>query len=212
MSSEKQVSFLPIPSRHPARGASTSSSRQNTTPFAASPLHTTMSVATTDSESGSPPQQETPTPKPRSAESTRPRAHSRSSSAPTSLHVPRQRSDGASSRSTSPGLLDNRRSVKHLTCFWWKEKGTCRYSEEECLYAHRDVSWPDLKLFAATDFSARLVDTPIRHVSSCQANLRRQDARSIVPSRTLASHLTSPHPPSTAWPAPVLPRRALSCH
>ena len=31
------------------------------------------------------------------------------------------------------------RSVKHLTCFWWKEKGTCRYSDDECLYAHHDT-------------------------------------------------------------------------
>jgi hypothetical protein len=31
------------------------------------------------------------------------------------------------------------RSVKHLTCFWWKEKGSCKYSEDECLYAHYDT-------------------------------------------------------------------------
>lgn len=30
-------------------------------------------------------------------------------------------------------------SVKHLTCFWWKEKGDCRFKEEDCLYAHRDT-------------------------------------------------------------------------
>jgi hypothetical protein len=30
-------------------------------------------------------------------------------------------------------------SVKHLTCFWWKEKGDCRFSEEDCLYAHHDT-------------------------------------------------------------------------
>lgn len=30
-------------------------------------------------------------------------------------------------------------SVKHLTCFWWKVKGDCRFSEEDCLYAHRDT-------------------------------------------------------------------------
>lgn len=148
MSSEKKVSFLPVPSRHPprqpSRGLPTSTARHSTTPFAASPLHTAMSATTSSSESGSPPQRETPTRVSRSAENTRPRAHSRSSSAPTSLYVHCQRSDATSSRSTSPGLAENRRSVKHLTCFWWKEKGTCRYSEEDCLYAHRDVSCPDL--------------------------------------------------------------------
>jgi hypothetical protein len=30
-------------------------------------------------------------------------------------------------------------SVKHLTCFWWKVKGDCRFSEEDCLYAHFDT-------------------------------------------------------------------------
>lgn len=30
-------------------------------------------------------------------------------------------------------------SVKHLTCFWWKVKGDCRFSEEDCLYAHHDT-------------------------------------------------------------------------
>jgi hypothetical protein len=30
-------------------------------------------------------------------------------------------------------------SVKHLTCFWWKEKGDCRFKEDDCLYAHRDT-------------------------------------------------------------------------
>lgn len=30
-------------------------------------------------------------------------------------------------------------SVKHLTCFWWKEKGDCRFKEEDCLYAHHDT-------------------------------------------------------------------------
>lgn len=30
-------------------------------------------------------------------------------------------------------------SVKHLTCFWWKVKGDCRFSEADCLYAHHDT-------------------------------------------------------------------------
>lgn len=38
-----------------------------------------------------------------------------------------------------PAQTPSKRSVKHLTCFWWKEKGTCKYSEEECLYAHHDT-------------------------------------------------------------------------
>lgn len=30
-------------------------------------------------------------------------------------------------------------SVKHLTCFWWKVKGDCRFAEDDCLYSHRDT-------------------------------------------------------------------------
>lgn len=36
-------------------------------------------------------------------------------------------------------LNQTRRSVKHLTCFWWWEKGECRFSDEECLYSHHDT-------------------------------------------------------------------------
>ncbi|EHY60200.1 hypothetical protein HRR83_009161 [Exophiala dermatitidis] len=40
----------------------------------------------------------------------------------------------------SPNPLDpTRRSVKHLTCFWWWEKGECRFTDDECLYAHYDT-------------------------------------------------------------------------
>jgi hypothetical protein len=54
------------------------------------------------------------------------------------------------SRNTSPSGNDSnnasnpgqgRRSVKHLTCFWWWEKGECRFSDEDCLYAHYDTGF-----------------------------------------------------------------------
>lgn len=32
-----------------------------------------------------------------------------------------------------------RPSVKHLTCYWWKVKGACRFNEKDCLYAHHDT-------------------------------------------------------------------------
>ena len=65
-----------------------------------------------------------------SSESTplRGRSESRSSSLPPII------------RSANPSDESVRRSsVKHLTCFWWKEKGSCKYTEEECLYAHYDT-------------------------------------------------------------------------
>lgn len=30
-------------------------------------------------------------------------------------------------------------SVKHLTCYWWKTRGSCRFAEKDCLYAHRNT-------------------------------------------------------------------------
>lgn len=30
-------------------------------------------------------------------------------------------------------------SVKHLTCYFWAKNGACKFSEENCLYAHRDT-------------------------------------------------------------------------
>jgi hypothetical protein len=30
-------------------------------------------------------------------------------------------------------------SVKHLTCYFWAKNGVCKFSEEDCLYAHRDT-------------------------------------------------------------------------
>ncbi|RMZ91432.1 hypothetical protein DV736_g1323, partial [Chaetothyriales sp. CBS 134916] len=63
---------------------------------------------------------------------------SRSSSVPSGLDVPKQHS-----RETSPAAAESsgkkKSSVKHLTCFWWKERGKCRHSAEECLYAHHDT-------------------------------------------------------------------------
>jgi hypothetical protein len=46
---------------------------------------------------------------------------------------------GTRTRTSSEESLTRSRSVKHLTCFWWKEKGSCKYSDEECLYAHHDT-------------------------------------------------------------------------
>ena len=61
------------------------------------------------------------------------RSSSRSSSLPPTI-----RASSQSTESTSGGSHE-RRSVKHLTCFWWKEKGACKYSEKDCLYAHSDT-------------------------------------------------------------------------
>ena len=121
-----------------------------------------MSVASSNSDSGSPPV--TPSRETDFIDTTRPRAHSRSSSAP-NLQVP-QRS-ASSSRSTSPGFPEYRRSVKHLTCFWWRKHGECRFTEDECLYAHHDVSSHQI------DFLILL--------TSCQTGRYTDPPRQVIP-------------------------------
>lgn len=100
--------------------------------------------------------QETPSRRSRFTEpDTRPRGESRSSSVPI-IRTPHDSMEekkdeegrtldpygGSASRAASPMSLPgdsnnynnnyNRRSVKHLTCFWWWEKKQCKYSDDEC--------------------------------------------------------------------------------
>ena len=37
---------------------------------------------------------------------------------------------------TSPRAHPDKPSVKHLTCYYWHKLGKCRFSDDECLYAH----------------------------------------------------------------------------
>lgn len=64
----------------------------------------------------------------------------RSSSLPSPVIIsqpPTPVQPSTSTQHTPP--TNGRRSVKHLTCFWWWTRGRCRYSEDECLYAHHDT-------------------------------------------------------------------------
>jgi hypothetical protein len=104
--------------------------RHTSNPSVSSPLHNMLPPQNLDStDTSSPPLDETPT-RSRSVQKSRPRGESRSSSVPV-LNIPRQTFDSTDQ--------DRKTSVKHLTCFWWKEKGQCKYSDEDCLYAHYDT-------------------------------------------------------------------------
>ncbi|KIW89681.1 uncharacterized protein Z519_09837 [Cladophialophora bantiana CBS 173.52] len=150
-----------------SRAPSPSFPRHSSSPLVHSPLQQSFPAYSDPSKSGpnspgSPGVQQTPSRRSRpSGQGARPRGESRSSSVPvitrtqpqelgTGGEGPSRRSmkfrSRPSSRATSPlpspgEVLDcqNRRSVKHLTCFWWWEKGECKYSEEDCLYAHHDT-------------------------------------------------------------------------
>ena len=56
----------------------------------------------------------------------------------TSSIVPSYSHTSSTSRPGTPNP-HGKPSVKHMTCFWWKDKGECRFSEEDCLYSHHDT-------------------------------------------------------------------------
>lgn len=37
---------------------------------------------------------------------------------------------------TSPSSSNSIPSVKHLTCYFWAKNGVCKWSDDDCLYAH----------------------------------------------------------------------------
>lgn len=40
---------------------------------------------------------------------------------------------------TSPSSSNSIPSVKHLTCYFWAKNGVCKWSDDECLYAHHNT-------------------------------------------------------------------------
>lgn len=139
------------------RTNSPSNQRQSSSPLVQSPLQKSFKPDMSKSEPNSPATttpQDTPSRRSRfSDQGTRPRGESRSSSVPIIVRAPQdsedenensgQHSVRSSSRPDSRAVSPlpapdttqdgrDRRSVKHLTCFWWWEKGECKYSDEDC--------------------------------------------------------------------------------
>jgi len=115
---------------HPLPAVGGMRTATNPTPTNHSPLHQSFPASSSPQMAPS----HTPSPEPK----TRGRGLSRSSSVPVSLR------DNAGTETTTNGSAPDSSkrgtgSVKHLTCFWWKEKRNCRYSDDECLYAHYDT-------------------------------------------------------------------------
>ncbi|ETI23833.1 hypothetical protein G647_05639 [Cladophialophora carrionii CBS 160.54] len=146
------------------RAPSPANQRQSSSPLVHSPLQKSFEPDMSKSEPSSPQSmttQETPSRRSRlGGHAAGPRGESRSSSVPMVIRTPQGAEDesdgpgqdslrsrsGPASRATSPMPSpvgnqndQDRRSVKHLTCFWWWEKGECKYSDDECLYAHYDT-------------------------------------------------------------------------
>ncbi len=138
------------------RTNSPSNQRQTSSPLIHSPLQKSFEPDMSKSEPNSPTNttpQDTPSRRSRFSEGTRPRGESRSASVPIVIRVPQDSEDDnessgqqsvrsssrPDSRAGSPlpspatnQLVRDHRSVKHLTCFWWWEKGECKYSDEDC--------------------------------------------------------------------------------
>lgn len=95
-------------------------------------------------------------------------------------------------------------SVKHLTCFWWKEKGACRFSDSECLYAHYDTGHytdPPRQLVPGEPaLAGRKLDKAMRNLATAHRSAgslpslagSRHNSRSVTPVYDRVSPLTSP--------------------
>jgi hypothetical protein len=46
---------------------------------------------------------------------------------------------------SKPVNISGKKSFKHLTCYHWKQRGGCRYREDECQYAHYDTGMDEGK-------------------------------------------------------------------
>jgi hypothetical protein len=46
---------------------------------------------------------------------------------------------------SKPANMSGKKSLKHLTCYHWKQRGGCRYREDECQYAHYDTGMDEGK-------------------------------------------------------------------
>jgi hypothetical protein len=46
---------------------------------------------------------------------------------------------------SKPVNMSGKKSLKHLTCYHWKQRGGCRYREDECQYAHYDTGMDEGK-------------------------------------------------------------------
>lgn len=46
---------------------------------------------------------------------------------------------------SKPVNISGKKPLKHLTCYHWKQRGGCRYREDECQYAHYDTGMDEGK-------------------------------------------------------------------
>lgn len=135
----------------------------------------------------------------RTPRSTRDRAgsQSRSSSLPSGLRIKPERftSSPLSSGRNTPHPR-GRGSVRHLTCFWWKEKGHCRLSDEDCLYAHYDTGHytnpPRQVVPGQPALAGRNLDRTLRNLHKSSGSLASlNSSRPVTPGSIDGQHITA---------------------
>ena len=187
--------------------------RQSSSPLVHSPLQQSFLMDGDSSKSApSSPRlttQETPPRLSRlSEQGKRPRGESRSSSVPIIIRAPQEtkieventvpRPFGPRTRpkscasSSLPSPADTqdgqgRRNVKHLTCFWWWEKGECKYAEEECRMSYHPISKSSSCFWAIAyirlqfmHIATRVIILPL-HANLPQVSQRKQADHSSEP-------------------------------
>ncbi|KAK2766067.1 hypothetical protein FQN54_007582 [Arachnomyces sp. PD_36] len=104
------------------------------------------------------------------------------------------------SRSQSSSDNSNKPSVKHLTCWWWYEKGQCRYRESDCLYAHHDTGLvadaPRQIKPGEPALAGRSLDRALRQVQQESVQVERGAVVSELPTPTGENTQTPTKPTS----------------
>lgn len=59
--------------------------------------------------------------------------------APTAPTAPTTSTALSTTTMASPSKSVHPPSVKHLTCYFWAKNGNCKWSDDECLYAHHET-------------------------------------------------------------------------
>ncbi|KIV76870.1 hypothetical protein PV11_08721 [Exophiala sideris] len=132
--------------------------RQTSNPVVGSPLQQSFPAYDNTSSAPNTPQMQNTPSRPAREQQGRKRSDTRSSSVPSNVWKPSGKQHMVhgtrgpsrtqpSSRATTPyrhshtnsGTGGPNKSVKHMTCFWWRNQGFCKKTDEECSYAHWDT-------------------------------------------------------------------------
>lgn len=99
-----------------------------------------------------------------------------------------------------PPVQSGTMNLKQLTCHWWFQTGSCRFSSKDCLYAHHDTGKhaeaPRQVIPDQPAVAGRNADRKLREVETHLTSLRLDDARKMHSRSTSSLAEIANHPMS----------------